>query len=357
MAGIERLISVDSHYAVSKEQLKDVIPARLHAEFDRAARLVDAPKMAAMQMRGTPPLGLESYRHEAAKHPGYADPVQRLAAMDDDGVDVEILFSDLSAFRIFYKMLDGWKDTARAFNDVSANFAGTDPKRLLVAYQVPLQDIDHAVREVHRLVDDHAARTVHLPTKPSSLGLPDYYHERYDPLWTLLSEMDLPVCIHLGVEDDTWEIAARDPTPQMGVFTSQQALRLSEQLGMLLLSGVLERFPRLRFVFVEPGLGWVPHYLQSLDRMYDRGYDFPALKEKPSFYFHRQMSLTFMDDKRGVKMRHEIGVENIMWSTDFPHPACTWPNSRAIVADLMDGVPSEEAYQMVYGNAARIFRL
>ena len=116
-------------------------------------------------------------------------------------------------------------------------------------------------------------------------GLPDYYHERYDPLWTLLSELELPVCIHLGVEDDTWEIASRDPTPQMGVFTSQQALRLSEQLGMLLLSGVLERFPLLRFVFVEPGLGWVPHYLQSLDRMYDHGYEFPALEAKAELLF------------------------------------------------------------------------
>ena len=99
--------------------------------------------------------------------------------------------------------------------------------------------------------------------------------------------------------------------------------------------------------------------LQSLvDNMATKGaYSFPGITELPSFYFHRQIYLTFMDDKRGVAMRHEIGVENIMWSTDFPHPACTWPNSRAIVDDLMDGVPADEAYLMVYGNAARVLNV
>jgi predicted TIM-barrel fold metal-dependent hydrolase len=357
MTGTDRLISVDSHYAMSREQLREAIPRRYHEGFDLASRLVDEPKLAAMRRRGTPPIGLASYLHEAARHPGYSDPIERLRAMDEDGVDVEILFSDLSAFRIFYKMRDGWREAARAFNDISGEFAAADPKRLLVAYQVPLHDIDLAVSEVERLVGDHAARTFHLPTKPSTLGLPDYHDGRYDPLWALLSELGIPVCLHLGPEDDTWEIASRDPTPQLAVFASQQAMRMSEQLGMLLLSGLLERFPDLRFVFVEPGLGWVPHYLSKLDGMYSHGYEFPALKEKPSFYFRRQVSLTFMDDRPGVLMRDEIGVDNILWSTDFPHPACTWPNSRAVVQRLMEGVPSDEAYQMVHGNAVRVFHL
>jgi predicted TIM-barrel fold metal-dependent hydrolase len=357
MSGIERLISVDSHYRVTIDQLKEAAPSRYRDAIDLASRLVEAPKMAAMQRRGTPPLGLGSYLHEAARHPGYSDPAARLAAMDQDGVDVEILFSDLSAFRIVAKMVDGWRETARAFTDLSTAFAAADPKRLFVAYQIPLRDMDVAIAELERLVSDHQARTVHLPTKPSSVGLPDYHHERYDSLWARLHELNMPVCLHLGVEDELWEIASRDPTPQLGVFTSQPAMRLSEQLGMLLLSGLFERFPRLRFVLVEPGLGWVPYYLASLDRMVTHGYDFPALRDKPSAYFHRNVFLTFMDERRGVEMRHDIGVENIMWSTDFPHPACTWPESRKVVADLMRGVPEDEARKMVYGNAARVFRI
>jgi predicted TIM-barrel fold metal-dependent hydrolase len=355
MSGTERLISVDSHYRVTAEQLKESVPSRYRDAIDAANRLVEAPKLAAMQRRGTPPLGLGSYLHEAARHPGYSGPAARLEAMDQDGVDVEILFSDLSAFRIVANMLDGWRETARAFTDISAEFAAADPGRLFVAYQIPLRDMDLAVAELERLVSDHHARTVHLPTKPSALGLPDYHHERYDPLWARLQEMRIPVCIHLGVEDELWEIASRDPTPQLGVFTSQPAMRLSELIGMVLLSGLFERFPGLHFVFVEPGLGWVPYYLDTLDRMVTHGYEFPSLKDKPSAYFHRNVSLTFMDERRGVEMRHEIGLDNIMWSTDFPHPACTWPNSRKVVADLMRGVPDDEAYQLVYGNAKRVF--
>lgn len=357
MSGLDRLISVDSHYRVTIDQLKEAVPARFHERIDEANRAVEAPKLAAMQRRGTPPLGLGSYLHEAARHPGYSNPTARLAAMDEDGVDVEILFSDLSAFRVFGKMLDGWKETARAFADISSDFASADPDRLLVAYQLPLRDIDVAVAELERLVTDHKARTVHLPTKPGSVGLPEYHDARYDPLWARLQELDMPVCLHLGVEEEYWALAAVDPTPQLGVFTSQPALRLSEQLGMLLLSGLFERFPGLKFVFVEPGLSWIPFYLDTLDYMLTHGYEFPALKEKPSAYFRRNIFLTFMDEQRGVAMRHDIGLDNIMWSTDFPHPACTWPNSRKVVAELMRDVPADEAYKLVYGNAKRVFHI
>lgn len=357
MPGIERLISVDSHYRATIDQLKEGVPSRFHDSIDYANRLVEGPKARAMQKRGTPPLGLGSYLHEAARNPGYSDPQARLKAMDEDGVEVEILFSDLSAFRIIGKMLDGWKETSRAFIELSTNFAAADPDRLFVAYQIPLRDMDLAVAELERLVTDHKAKTVHLPTSPSSLGLPDYHDARYDPLWARLQELDMPVCLHLGVEDELWEVASRDPTPQLGVFTSQPAMRLSEQLGMLLLSGLFERFPGLKFVLVEPGLGWVPFYLDTLDYMVEHGYEFPALKRKPSEYFPTNIFLTFMDEKRGVERRHDIGVDNIMWSTDFPHPACTWPNSREVVKRLMDGVPDDEAYKLVYGNAARVFHI
>ena len=123
MSGTERLISVDSHYRVTVDQLKEAVPSRSRDAIDAANRRVEAPKLAAMQMRGTKPLGLGSYLHEAARHPGYSDPVARLEAMDQDGVDVEILFSDLSAFRIIANMLDGWQETSGAFTDPSAEFA------------------------------------------------------------------------------------------------------------------------------------------------------------------------------------------------------------------------------------------
>jgi predicted TIM-barrel fold metal-dependent hydrolase len=355
MGALDRLFSSDSHFRVTPDQIKAHLAKRYHDEYDAAARTVDAPKVAAQHARGVA-MDLSSFQHEAARHPGYSDPHARLDAMDGDGVEFELLFSDLSAFRVFHQMADGCDETARAFNDVALEFAAADPRRLLVAYQLALRDVDVAVAEVQRLADVGSARAVHVPNKPSALGLPDYYHERYDPLWATIQEMDMPICIHLGVEDDLFDIMRRDPTPQAAVFTSQPAMRLAEPMGFLLLTGVLERYPGLRVVFAETGLGWVPHYVDKLDQMYEKGaYSFPELQDKPSVAFHRSIFLTFMDDKRGVAMRHEIGVENILWSTDFPHPACTWPNSRAVVADVMEGVPDNEAELMVFGNGARLF--
>jgi predicted TIM-barrel fold metal-dependent hydrolase len=128
---------------------------------------------------------------------------------------------------------------------------------------------------------------------------------------------------------------------------------------MWILGGVLERFPRLKLVFVEPGLGWVAWWLQTVDDMVLRqGYEFPALTELPSAYFHRSVALTFIEELDAVQhLRHRLGTENIMWSTDYPHPVTSWPHSRAIVDEQLAGVPERERELIVAGNAARVWNL
>ena len=121
-----------------------------------------------------------------------------------------------------------------------------------------------------------------------------------------------------------------------------------------ILTGTLERFPGLKIVLVEPSLYWVPGFLAQLDRKVDGRYDLPGLRLKPSEYFHRNMALTFMDDEVGLGLRHMVGIENILWSTDFPHPATTWPNSQEIVdrqfADIPDGSASSSAQATPHGS-------
>jgi predicted TIM-barrel fold metal-dependent hydrolase len=162
---------------------------------------------------------------------------------------------------------------------------------------------------------------------------------------------------HLGLVESLWDLFRRDPTPQKGIFTSQPVFRLAETIGFWILPGVLARFPELKVVLVEPSLGWVPFYLDVLDNMASGPYDFPALDDTPSSYFHRQMYLTFVSDPRGLEHRHELGVERIMWSTDFPHPATTWPNSQSIVERNFEGIPETERDLMVAGNASRLYGL
>ena len=137
------------------------------------------------------------------------------------------------------------------------------------------------------------------------------------------------------------------------------ALSTAEALGMWILGGVLERFPGLKLVFVEPGLGWVAWWLSYVDEMITHhGYVNPALSQLPSFYFDRNVHITFMNEPEALHLqRHRLGMESIMWASDYPHPPTTWPNSRALVASQFDGIPVSERDAIVAGNAARVWNL
>ena len=350
--GQTRLISADSHVAVSLESIRARVPANLHDAFDDAlARQAREDE----EQRGGRKLSLDDWDMEAFRDPGYHDPVARLAAMDRDGVEAEVLYSEVSAFRAFGLVEGDWKPISRAFTDHMADFAATDPNRLIVSYQVPIIDIDYAVSEVERLAD-LGARSVHLPNFPSEVGLPDYHDERYDRLWGVLQETRISISHHLGNRHWLYDVWRRDPTPQLAIFTSLPALALSEVIAWWILTGTLERFPDLQIVFVEPGLYWAPGFLAQLDRK-TKVYDLPGVKLLPSEYFRRNMSLTFMDDEVGLQNRHMVGIENILWSTDFPHPATTWPNSQQVVERQFADIPEAERALICSGNAARIYGL
>jgi predicted TIM-barrel fold metal-dependent hydrolase len=348
----QRLISADSHVLVRPDDVRARLPRQLIPAYDEALATQAA---AEAELRAGEVLTMDAFDLEGSRSPGYYDAEARLKDMDRDGVDVEVLYSELSAFRSFHLIGDGWRVVARAFNDHLADFAAVDPKRLVVSYQLPIVDIDHAVAEVQRLAA-LGARSVQLPNYPSELGLPDYHDESYARLWSALEETSISISQHLGPKATLFDVFRRDPLPQKAIFTSLPAMALAENLAWWILTGILERHPGLQLVFVEPGLGWVPYYLDVLDRRVGR-YEMPDITDRPSDYFRRNMSLTFMDDPRGVAMRHELGVENIMWSTDFPHPATTWPNSQEFVASNFAGVPEDETELMVCGNAARIYGL
>jgi uncharacterized protein len=255
-------------------------------------------------------------------------------------------------------MKEGADESVRAFNDVLQAFAEPDPKRLLVSYQIPIHDIDVAVREVRRVVGLDA-KSLQLPVFPSEFGLPEYFDERYDPLWAVIQEAGLPICCHIGLNTNLDSLMWRDPTPNKGVMVPVTGLMTAEAFGMWIMGGILERFPGLKLVFVEPGMAWVAWWIHLADDMATRqGYEFPALTELPSFYFHRNVHLTFIEEELALqRLRDVIGVENMLWSTDYPHPVTSWPNSRAIIEQQLAGVPADERELILAGNAARVWNL
>ena len=239
-----------------------------------------------------------------------------------------------------------------------ADFGSVDPKRLVVSYQIPIHDVRAAVAEVERVVA-LGGKSLQLPVFPAELGLPDYYHDEYAPLWSVIQESGLPICCHIGLNTTLDDLARRDPTPQRGVMVPMTAFCTAEAFGMWILGGVLERFPGLNLVFVEPGVGWVPWYLYIVDDMKTRqGYEYPAITELPSTYFRRQIHLTFIDEPDLMgSLRQGIGVENVMWSSDYPHPVSSWPSSREIVERQFADVSDDERALIVAGNAARVWHL
>jgi predicted TIM-barrel fold metal-dependent hydrolase len=138
-------------------------------------------------------------------------------------------------------------------------------------------------------------------------------------------------------------------------------LSTGEALGMWILGGVLERFPDLKLVFVEPGVGWIAWWLNLVDDMVLRqDYELPDLKELPSHYFHRNVFITFIDEAEALAyepFRYRIGVENIMWSSDYPHPVSSFPNSQKIAAECVAALPEREGELITSGNAKRVWNL
>lgn len=348
-----RLISADSHVALKVADVRERVPAHLREPFDDA---LAASARSEDELRGGHKLSLESWAMEAMRDPGYHDPHARLAAMDRDGVQAEVLYSEVSAFRSYGLVKGDWKPISRAFTDYLSDFASVDPDRLAVSYQVPIIDIDYAVQEVQRLAA-LGARSVHLPNFPSEIGLPDYHDDSYAPLWGVLQETGISISHHLGNRHSLYDVFRRDPTPQKAIFTSMPALALSEVIAWWILTGTLEKYPKLKIVFVESGLYWVPGFLAGLDRKADGRYDLPGLTMKPSEYFRRNMACTFMDDMVGLSLRHLVGVENILWSTDFPHPATTWPHSRDVVDRMFADIPNDERELITCANSARVYNL
>ncbi len=367
----ERLISSDDHVDISHDSVKKHLAARFHDDYDQGVAIFanSVMPMASSEanqrwreQQGLPadpsPTMATDRKHPASGRTGHTDPHQRLKDMDTDEVEASATYCEVSAFRYLYLIKHGWRESTRAFNDALAEFAAVDPNRLIVSYQIPIHDVDVAVDEVKRAAAE-GCKSLQLPVFPAELGVPDYWDKRYDPLWTAVQDVDLPICCHIGMNTALDDLARRDPTPQKGIFVPCVPLSSAEALGMWIMGGVFERFPHLKVVFVEPGLGWVSWWLYIADDFVLRqGYEFPAIRELPSHYFRRNVYLTFIDEPDAVRHAHDrLGVENVMWSSDYPHPVSSWPNSRAVVEKMFHDVNDHERELLVSSNAARVWKL
>lgn len=301
-------------------------------------------------------------------------PETRLADMDQDGIDSAVLFGGgpLPTFN-----LELYLASFDAYNRWLWDFCGADRKRLVPVAYVPMRDPEETVRmlkDMHKL----GFRSVNIPAFPmpkgdataSSIevralnraqsaalsgdpgGDRSYADPEFDILWQTLQDLDMTVTMHLGGR-----------VPRFGekkYFLADMPMSkvaMIEPVAIFIFNAIFQKYPNLRLVTVESGVGWMAWLAEYLDRTWEkqRYWTESPLTEPPSFFMDRQVYGSFINDRTGVLLRDLPGGKNIMWSSDYPHSETTFPNSLAVIERDFVGVPEEDVRKIVCDTARRVY--
>ena len=315
---------------------------------------------------------------------GAWDYSQRLNMLAKDGIAAEVIFPDgitekntppfgaglgLSPKDMVPELQ--WAG-AMAHNRWLAELCANDPARHIGVASIPLLwDVEQAVEAVRWCVDN-GLKAVMIPTMWYQQDA--YHHIKYDPFWEACEDLGVIIHFHSGPAphaeyfgDGFPAVDRRDEFPgAMGVFVSEVMWWLYRPLTFMIWGGVFERFPRLKVMIVEGGtMFMLPPWLRLLDFQYNEGDisaklgDFKShLSMAPSGYFQRNVGIGASCVRRAdIEARDEIGLEKIMWGSDFPHPEGTWPNTNQYYKDTFSGLPEQDGRKILGGNAVDFYGL
>lgn len=293
---------------------------------------------------------------------GVWDADRRLRENEADGIAAEVIFSDFTQdntppFDSNEYPVQMRIAGVRAYNRWLAELCSAAPGRMAGVLELSgFVDVDEMVEEI-RWGARAGLRGIMFPSASQADSAGHLYHERYDPVWAACVEFGLPVHSHVG-----WGKPAFDLMDAGGrtLYAFECRWWARRPLWFLIFGGVLERFPQLRLVFTELRADWVPSTLVQMDYRYDDvllGHATrSALPNRPREYWHRQCALGASSMSRAeVLMRHDIGIETMMFGTDYPHFEGTWPNTKAWLARAFEGIPEQDARAILGLNAARIY--
>jgi predicted TIM-barrel fold metal-dependent hydrolase len=302
---------------------------------------------------------------------GTGDGKQRLKEMDMDGIDVEVLYPGVGGVINMTKGIrndDAYHALIRTYNRwLVEEYCAPDPDRLIGVCCIPSRGLEKAIEELE-FAAEMGLRVVALSRFPSGKDYPTPDDDRF---WTAARDLGMPVTVHVNFprpKDKVFEYPHLPPAhlrpPDYVTRLARYGIRSALTVVQMVMSGLFDRFPEIEIYFAESQVGWVPIYLEQMDHNYSRHrhwaegiYGLEPLKQMPSEYIKRHVIWGFFDDPIGIKLRHEVGVDKIIWGGDFPHVESDWPNSGAALARQFEGVPEEEQAMMVAGNAARFLRL
>jgi len=287
------------------------------------------------------------------RHP--TNPALRAKDMDRDGVQAEVIFGILGAATRLNDPAAA-NEMFRIYNDWLVDFCKHDPARFIGLACLPYGDIDAAVKEIHR-VAKLGLRGVELSC---SWDMEPMWHPMWEPLWKAIHEVDLPLHFHTfpAVPPSLLD-KAFGPTRRAAFFTvvSGFQMNLVNILAAVIGAAVLERYPKVRISFGESGIGWIPYALERMDFEWEDRFRDLGLKMKPSDYWRRQCKGTFQFDRIGGKLIDEMGVESIMWGSDYPHADGVWPESSKYIAEQFGHLPADVVHKITCENAGKFYRL
>ena len=383
MARDYRIVSADTHLQIAAERWTGRIPAKYRDQAPRTVQMPDGGDATQIgEKRSIFHGGLSGRpysdrspnggRFETA--PGVGSPEQRLKEQDIDGIDGEIMYTYPAGVSYYkgIKDLDAYKATVHAWNEFLAEeYCVVAPQRLIGMGMLPDTGVEDAIGEM-----EYCARTgmkgVYLSTFPNGSAIPTPEDDRF---WAAALDLGMPLTGHVSFggfgagrpmypfapDQDPNDVASGvDPFSKF----AQYAVRGAGNALQMIFTGVFDRFPKLQIYFAETQVGWIPHFLDILDDQYERHMPWAdrmglmkSLDRMPSEYVREHFSWGFMRNSFGVRSRHEIGVENMFWSTDFPHAESDWPESQAGIDEDFVNVPEDEVQQMLSGNVIKYFSL
>ena len=289
-------------------------------------------------------------------HVGGYDPSVHIKDMQIDGISGQILYPSQGLFYFAVKDSELTSAIFRTYNDWLAEFCNTYPDRLKGVAMINLDDVRDGIGELIRTANMglEGAMISESPGTDRRYDSPEY-----EPFWAVAQDAGIPISLHTA----TARHGETRTTSKRGL--RQAATRVNKifwvgsSLCDIIFSGVFERFPRLKVAVVEFELAWVPHFLRSLDytyieRQFEADYRFKG-DILPSDFFHSNIYLSFQEDDIGIRLRDVIGVDSLMWGSDYPHAESTFPRSQEILNDILKGVPQEERAKIVCGNVAQLY--
>ncbi|MET0802771.1 MAG: amidohydrolase family protein [Acidimicrobiales bacterium] len=367
-------VSVDDHVVEPPHLFEGRMPA---AYADRAPKVIrtDAgddvwsfegamiPNIGLNAVAGRPKeeYGVDPTSYDEMR-PGCWDIHERVKDMSAGGILAAMCFPSFPSFsgRLFLTTEDKGLATAvvRAYNDWHIDeWCGTYPERHIPMAIPMLWDPEASAEEIRR-VSEKGCHSLTFTENPATLGLPSFHSEHWDPMWRALVETGTIMNVHLG---SSGQLAVTAPDAPMDVMITLQPMNICAAAADLVWSRVFKEYRDLKVALSEGGTGWIPYFLDRLDRTYDMhhlwtGQDFGD--ELPSDVFRRHILTCFIADPIGMALRDEIGIDNICWEQDYPHSDASWPTApeELLAVAQKYGASREEIDKITHENALRWYR-